>query len=886
MVLLSQLKEILLQCPFDEKGNYCLHTAQCQALSVYFSSNLERFFGTILRPPSLDSSPGMASRRWNSFSVFYDNTFLKLWSSRKENKSSSATLSDGYSVSAILQELTRVPYAIEELYRVVKEADNYLRICSNPEWWRAAISMGIMTEVRDVHIHDLMWCIAGLKLALQAVRGVELESRAQFTRLGIAECFAEMGALSSQYSKLVCLEEQDHAHLLSVLQQMKHKYDEMNFVRKKVMNTPEKLKHETVHFLLQKLRVPSSTTELDSTSFFVRKPPQSMHICSQDLMFSSQACVIARGSFTAVYEASWLGIKVAAKQFNYHTCEELFNYEAAVLIEVQCPFVVQLYGWSVDTQNYTCCLVLELVKDNLATHVKERRDSKKPLNWLPVVMDLMLQLSRAMEYLHSKKIIHRNLKPSSILVEPLSSSRELMEKGYGRVKLCNFGSGRLNLDISHESTMGYRAPEVWALQDRNRVEQLEYTFEADVYSFGMTFAYSLTGEEPFAGITSKAVMREMLRKGASPELPAGCPHLLKELLQKCWSRDPSSRPSFSTITMMLRHLKLLMMKTRTSDRLPDCLVDKEFSLSTPVISYTELCVATNNFTNKVQNITLHSIYHGVFSDGTKVLIQHIRDIINIRKIWIKISQMLRLRHSNIVGLRAVCIHASQCWFVFENTSVQGSLGWWLADDKLQEPLDIATCYRIAVGVACGLQYLHCQDNVFAVTIENILLDEKYEPQILMDSLAFEERVNDLDFHQRLDVLHFGNLITKLLYYLSTNGVDLDSSTQDFQATMLQRVESLCITASDVKMDGVVEMLELGYETHPEDNSSLNPLQEDYLEFHGSIRVEREMDSTDILESQYAVLNSMSVDLRQDLVEYNGSLTDEPVDRRETPYFTI
>lgn len=884
MGLLAQLKEILLQCPFDEKGNYCLHTAQCQALSLYFSSNLERFFGTILRPPSLDSSPGMASRRWNSFSVLYDKTFLKLWSGRKENKSSSATLSDGYSVSAILEELTRAPYAIEELYRVVKEADNYLRICSNPEWWRAAITMGIMTEARDVHIHDLMWCIVGLKLALQAVRGVELESRAQFTRLGIAECFAEMGALSSQDSELVRLEEQDHTYLLSVLQQMKHKYDEMSFVRKKVMNTPEKLKHETVHFLLGKLGVPSSTTELDSTSFFVRKPPQSMHICSQDLMFASRAHVIARGRFTAVYEASWLGIKVAAKQFDYHTCKELFNYEAAVLIEVhQCPFVVQLYGWSVDTQNYTCYLVLELVKDNLATHVKERRDPKKPL-WLPVVMDLMLQLSRAMEYLHSKRIMHRDLKPSNILVEPLSSSRELMEKGYGRVKLCNFGSGRLNLEIAHAGAMGYRAPEVWALQDRNRLEQLEYSFKADVYSFGMTFAYSLTGEEPFAGITSKAVMREMLAEGARPELPAGCPHLLKELLQKCWSRDPSSRPSFSNITMTLRHLKLLMMKTRNPDRLLDCLLDKEFSLSTPVISYTELCVATNNFTNKVQNITLHSMYHGVFSDGTKVLIQHIRDVTNIRKTWIKVSQMLRLRHSNIVGLRAVCIHASQCWFVFENSSVQGSLNKWLADDNLQEPLDIATCYRIAVGVACGLQYLHAQDNVFAVTIENILLDETHEPQILIDSLPFEERASDLDYHQRLDVLHFGNLITKLLNYLSTNGVDLDSSTQDFQASMLQRVENLCIKASDVKMDGVVEMLELGYETHPEDNSLLDPLQEDYLEFHGSLLVEREVDSRNM--SQYAISNLMSADLRQEIVEYNGSLTDEPVDRRETPYFTI
>lgn len=871
MGLLPQLTGILLQCPFDEKENYLLHRSQCQALCIYFCSNLERFFGTILRPPSLEATPAVASRRRNSLSAFYDNTFLKLLSNRKLIKSSPATLGESSSVVAILEELRSVPNAIEELYRVVREAENYLHDCCNSEWWRTAIVLGLATEVRDVHIHDLMWCIAGLKLALQTVRGVELESRAQFTRLGVAQCYAEMGEFSSQASELIRCEEQDHALLLSLLQQAKLKYEEMNFVRKRVMSTQEKAKHEAVEFLFEKVGLPSQTAELDNTSHYVRKLPQSLHIRKEDLSFSSQPHVIAQGNSTAVYEASWQGIKVAAKQFDYHTCNEYFTYEGSVYINLQCPFIIQLYGWSVDTDDYSAYLIFELVKSNLSTFVKERR----PLQ-LPVVMDLMLQLSRAMEYLHSKSIMHKDLRPCNVLVQPLNSSPELMEKGYGRVKLCNFGFNRPNTEASPLSTLQYKAPEVWVLHDRNRVEQLDFSFEADVYSFGMTFAYSLTGEDPFASITSKVSLSEALQKGLSPELPDSCPFLLKELLQKCWSKDPSFRPSFSSITMSLRHLKLLMMKAKASDGLQDRWVqEKEFFLSTPVISYVELCNATNYFSNRVQNINLHSMYHGVLYDGTEVLIKQMQNLINIRKLWVQTSQLLNFRHSNVTGLRAICIHASQCWFIYDNIFVNGSLDRWLEDANRQERLDIATCYRIVVGAACGLQYLHEQGNVYAVTAENILLDEKYEPQLLVFSVLCEERNEDLEYHQSLDVLHFGNLIAKILSYL-----DLDSEHTDSQAFMLRRVESLCYNS---RMDAVVEELESVYDSCNEESLLFSPSENIPSDFQDRLVLDRDVNRSRVFESRHERFNSL---FTQNLVDYTLSRADESLDRKDSHYLSI
>ena len=637
MGFLSQLRDLLIEFPFDENEAYTLHHSQCQAISAYFVSTLERFFGTILRPLSCNSTSSSSTisasstanasfRGWNSFSVFSDNRVLKLWSSRK-NRSSSATLSDEYSVLAIIEELRSTPYAIEELYRVVKEAQKYLETCGDVDWWKSGIFLGSVREAKDVHFHDLIWCIVGLNLALHTVRGVNLESRSQFTRLDIAKGYAEMAILSSEDSNIIQCEEEDYKQLLLNLSRLKQKYDEMNFVRKRVMNFPDKVKYEMVQFHHQKLKDHSRVEAI--SSLYAKKPPESMQISMEDLVFPSQCHRISGGNYNSFYEASWLGIKVALKEFDYYTSKEAFHYEVDLLIAARCPFVIPLYGWSINMIDHTCYLIQEFVSSNLETLVAEKRTLKRTLH-MPVVVDLMLQLSRAMEHLHANKLVHGDLCPANILIEPLSSSPELTERGYGRVKLSNFTPQRLIVDSFRMKNLHYIAPELWP---QTLTDQPNYSFESDVYSFAMCFAYSLTGEEPFKGITSSTILKKMVEEGERPNLPTHCPLIFRELLMNCWSTDPSSRPSFAMINMSLRLFKVLIMKTRASDRSLDTAMLKEYSLSAPMISYIELSVATTGFSNKANNITMFSMEHGVLSDSSNVLVQSTRDSTNMRQLW-------------------------------------------------------------------------------------------------------------------------------------------------------------------------------------------------------------------------------------------------------------
>jgi hypothetical protein len=125
--------------------------------------------------------------------------------------------------------------------------------------------------------------------------------------------------------------------------------------------------------------------------------------------------------------------------------------------------------------------------------------------------------------------------------------------------------------------------------------------------------------------------------------------------------------------------------------------------------YVELLTPTNAFADRSAD------------DGTKIVVpRDAYDRSDTGRLWAKTARMLSFWHRNSVSLRAISIHGKQCWFVYENKlpGVNGSLDAWLEQHAAQKPLDMASrCYRVVLGVACGLQYLHEQEAVFAVTME-------------------------------------------------------------------------------------------------------------------------------------------------------------------------
>ncbi|CBI40479.3 unnamed protein product, partial [Vitis vinifera] len=285
------------------------------------------------------------------------------------------------------------------------------------------------------------------------------------------------------------------------------------------------------------------------------------------------------GSGSQYKEIMWLGESFALRHF-YGEIEPLVP-EISQLLSLSHPNIMRLLCGFIDEEKRECFLVMELMYKDLCSHLKEICGPRRRLPFsLPVAVDLMLQVARGMEYLHSKKIYHGDLNPSNILVKARSISTE----GYLHAKVSGFGlssTKNLNQKTSPNQAVNlpfiWHAPEVLADQEQlGKTGNFKYTEKADVYSFGMVCFELLTGKVPFEDSHLQGdKMSRNIRAGERPLFPSNSPKYITNLTKKCWHTDPNQRPSFSSICRILRYTKwfLAMNPDHSQPDAPVPLVD-------------------------------------------------------------------------------------------------------------------------------------------------------------------------------------------------------------------------------------------------------------------------------------------------------------------------
>ena len=132
-------------------------------------------------------------------------------------------------------------------------------------------------------------------------------------------------------------------------------------------------------------------------------------------------------------------------------------------------------------------------------------------------------------------MLHLDLKSANVLLDE-----------HGVAKVCDFGLAHLKLGASVlTARMGapsWTAPEVLKGEARDET--------ADSYSYGMLLFELMSRELPFANVTpAQVVMGVITNLLPPPTLPNAkeWPEALRELMERCWQHEPSSRPTFSAI---------------------------------------------------------------------------------------------------------------------------------------------------------------------------------------------------------------------------------------------------------------------------------------------------------------------------------------------------
>lgn len=256
---------------------------------------------------------------------------------------------------------------------------------------------------------------------------------------------------------------------------------------------------------------------------------------------------LGRGAMGVVYEATQvsLGRTVALKVLNasYTASPEMvdrFHREARAAARLEHPNIVGIHGTDQDRGvHYYAMTFVEGV--SLRRHAREQSISPGEC------ARIAAEVADGLDYAHQKGIVHRDIKPDNIMVTPS-----------GRAMITDFGLAKDALDATLTASGTVLGTPMYMSPEQATASKDEIGPRSDIYSLGATLYEVATGESPYHGETSHAIMRKVVEE--DPILPTridpDLPVEIETIIVRAMEKNPRRRyPTAAAFAQDLRNFR-------------------------------------------------------------------------------------------------------------------------------------------------------------------------------------------------------------------------------------------------------------------------------------------------------------------------------------------
>ena len=239
---------------------------------------------------------------------------------------------------------------------------------------------------------------------------------------------------------------------------------------------------------------------------------------------------VGLGGMAEVYRAEdnvlgrTVAVKVMLPQYAADpTFTKRFRQEAASAANLQSPYIVSIYDWGLDGETYY--IVMEFLRGtDLKTAIKERGAINQRK-----AAEIGSQVAQALSVAHAGGIIHRDIKPQNIMIQP-DGNIKVMDFGIARA-----GDAGLSQTATVLGTAHYVSPE--------QAQGKELTGASDIYSLGVVLYEATTGILPFDGQDAVSVAVKQVNELPAPPstINPNIDPALEAIIMKAMEKDPERR---------------------------------------------------------------------------------------------------------------------------------------------------------------------------------------------------------------------------------------------------------------------------------------------------------------------------------------------------------